>query len=94
MGLGSRLCAIGESSIVRVSNLSFHLLVPVATELQFFPRMLQSYVLRDRRTFDGMGVGTVRTSVRMVEQVRHDMVSHDSHLVAVVRAQSTLEYEA
>jgi len=49
----------------------------------------ETNVLVDGRALDRADGVAVRTAVRVVEQVRHDVMSHYSHLVAAVLAQPT-----
>lgn len=87
------LCSVAYGPVVSTSYLSFHFFVTCASELRVHPRMLQFDVLRDRRALHRMCVLTVGAPIRVVEQVRHDVVTHDGHFVRVIAAQTAFEDE-
>lgn len=87
------LRSVAYGPVVGTPYLPFHLFVTSAGELRVHTRMLQFDVLRDRRTLHRMRVFTVGTSIRVVEQMRHDVVAHNGHLVRVIAAQTAFEDE-
>jgi len=67
-------------------HLPFEIVITQTNERLFAARMSTTDVLRDGRALDGANRVAVRTSVGMVEQVRHDVMSYHCHLVAAVAA--------
>ena len=70
-------------------NKPFELFVSLTDEVWFHSRMSQTHVLINRRTLDRPSGVTVWTFVWVIEQVRHDMVPHNGHLVTAILAKAT-----